>query len=110
MLEPFHFFLQKDVLRIELFVRPVDFQRLLDLLLHVVAVLLQLADDLLLCLCPLLRLVLAILQLVFEQLDLGGVTLLHLGEVRLVARVRVPMRYWRAIVPSRVLQSRRLRR
>jgi hypothetical protein len=46
VLEPFHFFLEERILGVEFFVCSVDLESLLDFFLHVVAVLLELADHL----------------------------------------------------------------
>ena len=48
VLESLHFFLEERILGVELFVCSVDLESLLDFFLHVVAVLLELADHLLL--------------------------------------------------------------
>ena len=64
MLQSFHLLLEQSVLRIEFFVRPVNLQGLLNLFLHIVAVLFEFSYDLLLGVGSLLRLFLAFFQLV----------------------------------------------
>ena len=59
VLQPFHLLLEQRVLRIQLFVRPVNLQGLLNLLLHIVAVLFEFRNDLFLGVGSLLRLFLA---------------------------------------------------
>ena len=64
VLQPFHLLLEQSVLRIQLFIRPVNLQGLLNLLLHIVAVLFEFRNDLLLGVSSLLRLFLAFFQFV----------------------------------------------
>ena len=81
MLEPLHLFLEEAVLLVELFVCAVDLQRLLNLFLHVVAVLLQLGDHLLLGVCTLFRGARLLFELFLEVFHFLLMTLCNLGQL-----------------------------
>lgn len=81
LVKPFDVLLETRVLRAQLLVRLVDFKRFLHLLLHLEAVLFELANDLLLRVAPRRRLLALLLELLLELLHLGGVIFLELPDL-----------------------------
>ena len=83
MLKTFHFLLKHRVLRVELLISPMNLESLLHLFLHIVTVLFEFSDYLLLSVSSFLRCPCLLFEPVLEEFDFCLVALLHFIELAL---------------------------